>query len=1214
MFRALAIIALAARVVIAAPAPTEFPTPAPIVCATNTTIVDDLSAQLPVLNSVDLQDEYTNTLFTVAVADFFSSSLYADDAGALVQRVYWRDATPAEYTASNQQFRMYEFRPLDVLNTTGAPFNASRVVDVAAAAMSVEGRVLMVLATADRMLQSYILDLSPAPLTNVTVVALNATLVNQTECAVNSSAARTLLVDIACDWAVSPANLSSTQCYVFSLQCGTLHTHVANLVTRQLDATSCVHYEYNYTDALSLQVVVPAFPSTTTNGVLLTHALVAVMYMNPAINVTEPAWLFATHLCQPAFPLGNATLSSTLAYFERSGVAADDAGVLILRTELNGTTPLGAYRTWMLIASPFYGNQVEFFDPIDRAISLHTVTLPTSSIIRRLAGSRTDYTLHNIDALFVATFYAPDTQLVAGAFRNNGSVFAASIALTGNAYDSQSLDMGSVYEFSACARPLPLVSATLDAQGGSDVLLFNFTDPLPTPSPTLAPTASPLPPLNQEPIRDRTDIPLPNSVIGGAVFRGECADNTWARPGADPHRDDCDPYSSVASNNLSKSVWFSFETQLEPSVYMIYTDPALDTCENPETVPHPAMPIGGTVVSLWGHCYYYSRIPANGVDTCGSDPVDGMSEEHGFIGPVCLLPDTQYHIRVRGDTPEMVGEFDINVEEWTLRRGGDHCAAARPLDHIVDGVNDLSSCKSAVYTNLCAPKAGRDLSTKCPAVGGEDVSTTWFSYETRSFAAGPSELSFDIRFDDNRSMTTNGTLPFTNADNTSVSVTLSVWRACETLLEQPLLCVELNGTLDPLSRALEFATQTINESITDPYVVKNLRPHTTYYIALSTRYRGDFGLCAREIQEAPNSIIQTELCNTEASPGNCSNVCEAVPCNSSLSLNATLFVQRFDRALNFSVGDYGPALAAKFTGIDVTARGRACRCCMQPMLFDTSNYTGDDCELATPNLRFENGSGCGAGGAEGEGANFRDLGLCLIVSEDGDSIDPDSLRASGVVLEIAFCTTAILEYIVFINARKGTKVTLFDAAGEDYPSVPVRDLGANSVFNMTFNNPMYAPPFVSKIEIEYGEGGACIAEFAYRIVELNALCGCDPAAPMPSIAPPTANLTGPGACCYNGGSSCADYQDKIVCDAVQHGRWFRGRACAEGNFCPNGHAPAGELFGWQHDNTPIDIPSDLLSVRKPRHHWGYSNRPSRSKPKLNLPSSSSSSSDDDDDR
>lgn len=1155
------------------PAPTPFPT---VDCST--VLAEDLSEKEPALFSVDLQDNYTQTLHTVAVADFFQSSLYTESGtGNLLQRVYWRGGT----TASEQEFRRYEFYPTTPWVTAGDAFNASTLSDAAATAMASRDSVLFALATTNHELQVYVLQFPQDSYSDIVVEALNTTLVLTN----NSCTAESLLVDVECDWHVS----ASVQCYVFALECGTLHTYVFDDTSMQLVETSCTHAEYDYSGALHFQVEVPSFPSETASGVLLTNVLVSTVQGDVALNQSElPVWRYVAHVCDPSLQAPNATVSITIRTFERSSVAAADAGAMVLRTQTNSTKALGAYRVWLLLPSPNYANLVDFFDPMYRSDTL--VSQDTGQYIYRLAASHTDYPQRNVDALFVASFLAPEENIMAALIADDGDTFRSSTTAftTLSVYDERTLSMGTVYELLACDTPLPIVAVSLANNGGSDVLRFDFFDAAATAAPTVAPTPAPLSyGVNDEPIRHRTNLQMPNSVIGGSIMHGACANNTWVRAGADEHCDNCvDGYASAAvANNNSKPLWFSFETQHDPAAYLIYTDPAgpecAECCTDEQT--YLTTPLRASAVSLWSHCYY--NAPVAGVDACSSDGVAGMESRHGFLGPLCLPPSTVHKVRVRGDTPADVGDFDVTVEEWALRRGGDRCADARALDFIELGANDQNNCGSAVYTNLCAPPAGRDLWINCQQIDSVNTPTTWFSYETN---VGPSELSFLVRFDDARSMVSNGTLPFAQPlpPSLAVNYTISVWRACETLLQTPLACETRSGVLDAVAGRVDFAPLVIQESASVTFSDKKLRPHTKYYVAVSTSYQGDFALCATEQSDIviePTPPPQTGGggggdCVTTANAGDCSDVCSITPCDAQASLDSYTFVQKFDPSV-FTEGDYGASLSANMPGVDVVAYGKACRCCMQPMLFNSSAPSGNDCELGTPNRRF-GGPGCGAGGAEGDGVNFNDQGLCLIVSEDGDTVDPDSLRESGVVLSVNFCSTVQLLYVVFINARRGTTMTLFDGDGEDYPSIAMRMLGANAVYNRSFDDARYAAPFISKMEIEFGQGGACIAEFAYRIVGLNDICAC---AAAPFAATPAAD--GSGACCAAGGTECFDYPDRVVCDTVKRGKWHAGRSCSEGNVCPHEEPAAGEFWGWKHDSAEKEAKNRLSHNDK---HWGYS--------------------------
>lgn len=60
----------------------------------------------------------------------------------------------------------------------------------------------------------------------------------------------------------------------------------------------------------------------------------------------------------------------------------------------------------------------------------------------------------------------------------------------------------------------------------------------------------------------------------------------------------------------------------------------------------------------------------------------------------------------------------------------------------------------------------------------------------------------------------------------------------------------------------------------------------------------------------------------------------------------------------------------------------------QAMIFDSSNPSGDDWDLGTPNEKF-GGPGKGIGGESGLYKNDKPLGNVVIVSEDEDASDPD---------------------------------------------------------------------------------------------------------------------------------------------------------------------------------------------------------------------------------
>jgi len=105
-------------------------------------------------------------------------------------------------------------------------------------------------------------------------------------------------------------------------------------------------------------------------------------------------------------------------------------------------------------------------------------------------------------------------------------------------------------------------------------------------------------------------------------------------------------------------------------------------------------------------------------------------------------------------------------------------------------------------------------------------------------------------------------------------------------------------------------------------------------------------------------------------------------------------------------------------GITVSATGGS----DDAMIFDSSNPSGGDWDLGTPNESY-GGPGKGSGG----GSNDIALGNILIISEDGDSQDPDD-NAGGGIIRFDFATEVIMNSIgiLDIDADEGEQVRLFD--------------------------------------------------------------------------------------------------------------------------------------------------------------------------------------------
>ncbi|MEM6796919.1 MAG: hypothetical protein AAF725_23295, partial [Acidobacteriota bacterium] len=119
------------------------------------------------------------------------------------------------------------------------------------------------------------------------------------------------------------------------------------------------------------------------------------------------------------------------------------------------------------------------------------------------------------------------------------------------------------------------------------------------------------------------------------------------------------------------------------------------------------------------------------------------------------------------------------------------------------------------------------------------------------------------------------------------------------------------------------------------------------------------------------------------------------------------------------------------------------------MLFDRASPTGGDADLGAPNQDF-GGPGVGGGGAAGAaGENPAVLGKVLIVSEDGDSSDPDD-NAQGGQLIFTMEQAAEVASVGVLDVSGGT-VTAYGASGEVITSASLVDLGDNGLGRVSLN-------------------------------------------------------------------------------------------------------------------------------------------------------------------
>ncbi len=123
------------------------------------------------------------------------------------------------------------------------------------------------------------------------------------------------------------------------------------------------------------------------------------------------------------------------------------------------------------------------------------------------------------------------------------------------------------------------------------------------------------------------------------------------------------------------------------------------------------------------------------------------------------------------------------------------------------------------------------------------------------------------------------------------------------------------------------------------------------------------------------------------------------------------------------------------------------------MIFDTANPTGGDSDLGTP------GSGPG---------NDTPLGNVLIISEDGDTSDPDDDAAGGTIIfsfeqEVGVASVGVLD----IDSDEGAVITAFDGDGNEITSVAALALGNNSAQIVTLD-----AEGVRRLEVAFSSSGA----------------------------------------------------------------------------------------------------------------------------------------------
>lgn len=139
------------------------------------------------------------------------------------------------------------------------------------------------------------------------------------------------------------------------------------------------------------------------------------------------------------------------------------------------------------------------------------------------------------------------------------------------------------------------------------------------------------------------------------------------------------------------------------------------------------------------------------------------------------------------------------------------------------------------------------------------------------------------------------------------------------------------------------------------------------------------------------------------------------------------------------------------------------------MIFDSSNPTGGDYDLGTPNVDF-GGPGVGSGGSSGTaGENSRALDNILIISEDGDSGDPDD-DARGGSISFLFDAPRFVDSVDILDVdsnEPGSTIEAYDANGVLLASSPILNLSNNSFQSVAIDT-----PGVSELRVNFVSSGA----------------------------------------------------------------------------------------------------------------------------------------------
>lgn len=202
---------------------------------------------------------------------------------------------------------------------------------------------------------------------------------------------------------------------------------------------------------------------------------------------------------------------------------------------------------------------------------------------------------------------------------------------------------------------------------------------------------------------------------------------------------------------------------------------------------------------------------------------------------------------------------------------------------------------------------------------------------------------------------------------------------------------------------------------------------------------------------------------------------------------------------NFQKGDvvsdigYGISVRA----IKIVKRLLGTTAVASPMIFDTSDPSGDDLDLGTPNEDF-GGPGVGTGGEMGSPLENRvALGNVLIISENEDSIEPDDSKFGGTLF-FSFNSATYVETIGLLDNDEHAVAFELLKQDDTTEEIFVADGGNNSFQEIVIDRGMLTgmnvkfkgSGAITHVNLKgLQECGPCV--FVYKVCGFQNEPGCD---------------------------------------------------------------------------------------------------------------------------